>query len=160
VEALPHHSGQRRRAKMQADPEPAGDCCGTDLRSHRPDSTTRFGASSNGRSSGSFEAKTAAGHGTWASLPTSATTILPDALPCPADETLTLAQLPTRLAAAEPVIQERLINWGYAICDAAMRKWVDSSLGEAEQVFPIQPAESARARSSCLAVKQDQRSTS
>ncbi len=25
-------------------------------------------------------------------------------------------------------IQERLINWGYAICDAAMRRWVDASL--------------------------------
>ena len=24
--------------------------------------------------------------------------------------------------------QERLINWGYAICDAAMRRWVDRRL--------------------------------
>jgi NTE family protein len=25
-------------------------------------------------------------------------------------------------------VQEHLINWGYAICDAAMRKWVDPAL--------------------------------
>jgi NTE family protein len=27
----------------------------------------------------------------------------------------------------EPELQERLINWGYAVSDAAMRKHVDSS---------------------------------
>jgi NTE family protein len=28
----------------------------------------------------------------------------------------------------DDTLQERLINWGYAICDAAMRRWVDTSL--------------------------------
>ena len=31
---------------------------------------------------------------------------------------------PTRLAAMDERLQERLINWGYAVCDAAMRRWV------------------------------------
>jgi NTE family protein len=53
---------------------------------------------------------------------------IPDALPCPADQTLALANTKTRLKRLEPVAQERLINWGYAICDAAMRRWVDSAL--------------------------------
>jgi NTE family protein len=49
-------------------------------------------------------------------------------LPCPADQTLKLAETATRLAAMPSDLQERLINWGYAVCDAAMRTHVDSSL--------------------------------
>jgi NTE family protein len=53
---------------------------------------------------------------------------LADALPCPLDKTLALAQMKTRLQRLEPPAQERLINWGYAICDAAMRRWVEPAL--------------------------------
>ena len=49
-------------------------------------------------------------------------------LPCPVDHTLELAGTPTRLQALDSERQERLINWGYAICDAAMRTHVDPSL--------------------------------
>jgi len=49
---------------------------------------------------------------------------LADALPCPLDQTLRLAQTKTRLKRLDDVVQERLINWGYAICDAAMRTYV------------------------------------
>ncbi len=42
-------------------------------------------------------------------------------LPCPEDRTLELAKTPTRLKRLEPEYQNRLINWGYAICDAAIR---------------------------------------
>jgi NTE family protein len=45
-------------------------------------------------------------------------------LPCPPDEVAVLAATPTRLAAMDSLLQERLINWGYAICDVAMRRWV------------------------------------
>lgn len=47
------------------------------------------------------------------------------ALPCPQENVAELATVPTRLAAMEPRLQERLINWGYAVCDAAMRGFVD-----------------------------------
>jgi NTE family protein len=50
---------------------------------------------------------------------------LPDALPCPVEKTLALAQRRTRLKRLDAVVQERLINWGYAVCDAAMRRWVE-----------------------------------
>ncbi len=50
---------------------------------------------------------------------------LPDAIPCPLERTLALASVPTRLAKVEPALQERLVNWGYAVCDAAMRRHVD-----------------------------------
>ena len=53
---------------------------------------------------------------------------LPDALPCPADQTLELARTATRLKSMEPVRQERLINWGYAVCDAGMRRHVDPAI--------------------------------
>lgn len=53
---------------------------------------------------------------------------LPDALPCPVTSTTRLAETPTRLKALPADHQERLINWGYAVCDAAMRKHVDSAL--------------------------------
>jgi NTE family protein len=46
---------------------------------------------------------------------------LNDALPCPLEQTEALAQIPTRLAKLDPVIQQRLINWGFAVCDAALR---------------------------------------
>jgi NTE family protein len=48
-------------------------------------------------------------------------------LPCPPDRTLALAQVKTRLERMEGELQERLINWGYAICDTAMRRWVEPS---------------------------------
>jgi NTE family protein len=53
---------------------------------------------------------------------------LADALPCPVEKTILLASVKTRLKRLDAVAQERLINWGYAACDAAMRRWVDSSL--------------------------------
>lgn len=49
---------------------------------------------------------------------------VPGQLPCPFQKTTALAHTPTRLAALDDRSQERIINWGYAICDAAMRKHV------------------------------------
>jgi NTE family protein len=53
---------------------------------------------------------------------------LADAFECPVEQTMALARIPTRLARMPSVQQERLINWGFAVCDAAMRTWVDRSL--------------------------------
>jgi NTE family protein len=53
---------------------------------------------------------------------------LPSALPCPFDRTTELAHTPTRLKRMEDTLQEQLINWGYAVCDAALRKRVDPAL--------------------------------
>jgi NTE family protein len=53
---------------------------------------------------------------------------LGDALPCPPARTMELARIPTRLRALDPEIQERLINWGYAVCDAALRRHVEPVL--------------------------------
>jgi NTE family protein len=49
---------------------------------------------------------------------------LADALVCPFDVTSKLAETPTRLTAMDNQLQQQLIDWGYAICDAAMRKHV------------------------------------
>ena len=51
---------------------------------------------------------------------------LPDALNCPLDRTTQLAELPTRLKRLDEQTQERLINWGYAVCDAALRKHLEA----------------------------------
>jgi NTE family protein len=49
----------------------------------------------------------------------------------PSDDTVrALAGVPTRLASMEGELQQRLINWGYVICDTALRAHVD----------PAQPA--------------------
>ena len=48
----------------------------------------------------------------------------PGSLPCPPAQTAVLAATPTRLQAMDALLQERLINWGYAICDVGMRRWV------------------------------------
>jgi NTE family protein len=53
---------------------------------------------------------------------------LPDAMNCPFKETLNLANVATRLKALDATLQEKIINWGYAVCDAALRKHVDGSL--------------------------------
>ena len=39
-----------------------------------------------------------------------------------------LADISTRLTRLEPVVQQRLVNWSYAVCDAALRAHVDGSL--------------------------------
>ncbi len=59
----------------------------------------------------------------------------PNVLPCPEQRTAELAQIATRLADMPDDMQERLINWGYAICDAAMRRWIDPKL-PAPTAFP------------------------
>jgi NTE family protein len=46
-------------------------------------------------------------------------------LPVPDASALRLAQTATRLKGMDDTLQERLINWGYAICDAGMRRWVE-----------------------------------
>jgi NTE family protein len=45
-------------------------------------------------------------------------------LPCPVAKTAELASTPTRLKGMDEGLQNRLMNWGYAVCDAAMRKHV------------------------------------
>jgi NTE family protein len=49
---------------------------------------------------------------------------LADALPADENATKALAQISTRLAKLDATRQEKLINWGYVICDTAMRKHV------------------------------------
>jgi NTE family protein len=53
---------------------------------------------------------------------------LPNALPCPVGLTSLLAAFETRLRKVDEVTQDRLINWGYAICDVAMRRHVVSGV--------------------------------
>ena len=65
---------------------------------------------------------------------------LQDSLPCPAEKTRRLAAIPTRLKKLESGLQERLINWGYAICDAALRRHLDPAL-PAPAEFPYPSAE-------------------
>ncbi len=60
-------------------------------------------------------------------------------LDCPVARTLALAETPTRLEALKAAHQERLINWGYAVCDAALRKHVDPTLTPAVE-FPYPAA--------------------
>ena len=53
---------------------------------------------------------------------------LADPMPCPHARTLQLAEVPTRLKRLPSRMQEQLINWGYAVCDAALRKHVKPGL--------------------------------
>jgi NTE family protein len=63
----------------------------------------------------------------------------PECLPCPPEQTAVLAATPTRLRAMDDLLQERLINWGYAICDTAMRRWVVPE-APAPRAFPYPDA--------------------
>jgi len=62
-----------------------------------------------------------------------------DKLPCPFDRTQELANIATDLAAKDQTTQRRLINWGYALCDAGIRSWVEDGLPPPDN-FPF-PAE-------------------
>lgn len=53
---------------------------------------------------------------------------LENTLPCPVKKTTALANVSTRMAKLDPDTQERLINWGYAVCDAALRRHVNHNL--------------------------------
>jgi NTE family protein len=53
---------------------------------------------------------------------------LPDPMPAPFARTSQLAAVKTRLKRLDDETQERLINWGYAACDAAMRRYVEPTL--------------------------------
>ena len=57
---------------------------------------------------------------------------LGDALDAPHEQTMRLAEIPTRLKTLDDTEQERLINWGYAICDTALRRWVRTDLARPE----------------------------
>jgi len=59
---------------------------------------------------------------------------LPDALPCPPEKTMAIAAVKTRLCRMSRETQERLVNWGYAICDTAMRAHVEPDAAPGE--FP------------------------
>jgi NTE family protein len=59
-----------------------------------------------------------------------------DTLPCPPKTTMRLASIETRLKSIDVATQRRLVNWGFAICDAAIRSWVRSDL-PAPTTFPF-----------------------
>jgi NTE family protein len=65
---------------------------------------------------------------------------LANTLPCPLERTQELASTPTRLKRVDDQLQERLINWGYAVCDAALRAHVTPSLPRADK-FPYPAVE-------------------
>jgi NTE family protein len=61
---------------------------------------------------------------------------LGDALDCPVDRTLDLAETPTRLKRLDPTRQKQLINWGYAVCDTALRRHVNNTLPRGKFPYP------------------------
>lgn len=64
---------------------------------------------------------------------------VPSMLDCPFDRTTALANIGTRLAKLDRSVQEKLINWGYALTDCAVRKFVDDTV-EPAQAFPFPTA--------------------
>jgi NTE family protein len=54
--------------------------------------------------------------------------LVEDPLQCATRNPAPLAEIPTRLEAMPQNVQDRLMNWGYAICDAALRAHLDSKL--------------------------------
>jgi NTE family protein len=64
---------------------------------------------------------------------------LADAFECPPDRTSLLASTPTRLKHLDDTVQERLINWGFAVTDAGLRRHVSPGLAKPAQL-PYQTA--------------------
>ena len=61
----------------------------------------------------------------------------PGTLNCPWTRTLELAATPTRLAQLPREVQRRIVNWGYALCDAAVRTHFNQTLS-APRDFPLE----------------------
>lgn len=61
---------------------------------------------------------------------------LPDALPCPFERTIELAKTPTRLKRLDEGHQERLINWGYAVTDTALRRHYATDMPKGAFPYP------------------------
>ncbi len=61
--------------------------------------------------------------------------------PLPTDPALTreLADVPTRLTSLAPDLQERLVNWGYAICDTGLRAHVLRRAHPGQLPYPDHP---------------------
>ena len=118
---------RQRRRRPDRRPKPTGRDWARAARSaSSTSSTTRCAACASGRRSAAFVAGRRKG-AYWGirsdiaripGLPTNAAR-------APHEETMRLAEMPTRLAAARRRHQERLINWGYAVCDAGMRRHID-----------------------------------
>src|SRR5580693_602829 len=64
---------------------------------------------------------------------------LADAMNCPFSRTLELASTPTRLKSMGENLKQRLVNWGYAVCDAALRKHVNPNI-PVPKGFPYEAA--------------------
>jgi NTE family protein len=112
--------------KQADDPSPAGDWAGQSIRVVGLMSQA-VGALRKRQAIAAFEAGERTG-AYWGIHSHVADFHVADALPCPPDRTLQVALTPTRLRSLGAVEQERLVNWGYAICDAAMRAHVDPAL--------------------------------
>jgi len=63
----------------------------------------------------------------------------PAGIPSDLDVTLAIAATPTRLDALEDAQQERLINWGYAICDTGLRSHVTPDAPPGRLPYPAHP---------------------
>lgn len=59
-----------------------------------------------------------------------------EALPFPPAESETLAGIPTRLKKLDERTRQGLVNWGYAACDARMRRYVDKKLPQGRYPYP------------------------
>jgi NTE family protein len=64
---------------------------------------------------------------------------LADALPAPLKDSLRLADTPTRLKRLPEKLQQQLMNWGYAVCDAALRKHAEDYVAKSspKATFPF-----------------------
>lgn len=69
----------------------------------------------------------------------------PDPLCADSAVTQALAQISTRLKALDGSSQEQLINWGYALADAAIRTHVDASVAPGEFPYPGNAFRAAKA---------------
>lgn len=119
--------------KMQPDPDPKHDWIGHSLRVlEMIDNKVRslrkrqlIEAFTTGERSGTY----------WGIRTDIAQYGLADAMDCPFSKTIQLANEKTRLKRMDKTLQERLINWGYAVCDAAVRTHLDREVAPPEN-FP------------------------
>lgn len=110
--------------KMDDDPSPAGDWARhsrrlIDLLQHEVSNLRRRMVVD------AFKDETEPHNGTYWGIQTNiADYDLTQTLDCPHDATNKIARIETRLTALSEADQKRIINWGFAVCDAGVRKYL------------------------------------
>ena len=126
MEAAPNGARERRRRRLEAEPEPKTDWA---RHSYRVLNVIDSQVRARRKLQIVESLKSGQRRGAYWGIRTHIRDYgLADPMECSDERCADLAATPTRLKRLDDSVQERLINWGFAVADAALRRYVAPSL--------------------------------